>query len=90
VLYQHFIALDPLMQFSAPRHLNLQVKAIQTIVQATRNGGVQREEQEKQARQKVAGTAQKDKKNGKSRKATAATNFPLLLYAAARMPQKSL
>jgi hypothetical protein len=32
--------------------------------------------------------AQKDKKNGKIRKAAAATNFPLLLYAAARMPQK--
>jgi hypothetical protein len=68
----------------------LQAKAIQTIVQATRNGGVHLEEQEKQARQKVAGTAQEDRKNGKSRKAAAATHFPLLLYAAARMPQKGL
>jgi hypothetical protein len=90
VLHQHFTSFDPLSQISAPRHLILQVRAIQTKDQATRNGGVHLEEQEKQARQKVAGTAQKDKKNSKSRKAAAATNFPLLLYAVARLPQKSL
>jgi hypothetical protein len=87
-VYQHFTSFDPLSQISAPRHLILQVRAIQTKDQATRNGGVHLEEQEEQARQKVAGTAQEDRKNGKSSKAAAATNFPLLLYAAARMPQK--
>jgi hypothetical protein len=79
-----------LSQISAPRHLILQVRAIQTKDQATRNGGVHLEEQEKQARQKVAGTAQKYKKNDKSKKAAAATNFPLLLYAASRMPPKKV
>jgi hypothetical protein len=32
-------------------------------------------------------TAQEDRKNGKSRKAAAATNFPLPLYAAAKTPK---
>jgi hypothetical protein len=49
VLYQHFTSFDPLSQISAPRHTLLQAKAIQTINQATRNGGVHLEEQEKQA-----------------------------------------
>jgi hypothetical protein len=87
MLYQHFTSFDPLLQISAPRHLILQVRAIQTKDQATRNGGVHLEEQEKQARQKVAGTAQKNKKNGKSRKAAATTTFPLLLHAAAKTPK---
>jgi hypothetical protein len=42
---------------------------------------------ERSHRQKEAGTAQKNKKNGKSRKAAAATNFPLLLHAAAKTPK---
>jgi hypothetical protein len=90
VLYQHFTSFNPLSQISAPRHLILQVRAIQTIDLATRNGEDHLEEQERSQRQKVAGTAQEDRKNGKSSKAAAATNFPLLLHAAARLPQKSL
>jgi hypothetical protein len=66
VLYQHFTSFDPLSQISVPRHLILQVRAIQTKDQATRNGGVHLEEQERSQRQKEAGTAQKDKKNGKA------------------------
>jgi hypothetical protein len=88
MFYQHFTSFDPLSQISAPRHLILQVIAIQTKDQATRNGGVHLEEQEKQARQKEDGTAQNDKKNGKSRKAAATTIFPLLLYAAAENHKK--
>jgi hypothetical protein len=66
MLYQHFTSFDPLSQISAPRHLILQVRAIQTKDQATRNGGVHLEGQERSQRQKEAGTAQKDKKNGKA------------------------
>jgi hypothetical protein len=40
--------------------------------------------------QKEAATAHKDKKNGKSRKAAAATNFPLLLHAAAKTPKTAI
>jgi hypothetical protein len=47
VLYQHFTSFDPLLQISAPRHLILQDRAIQTSVQATRNGEVHLEEQER-------------------------------------------
>jgi hypothetical protein len=35
----------------------------------------------------VAGTAQEDKKNGKAALPAAATNFPLLLFAAAKTPK---
>jgi hypothetical protein len=83
-LYQHFIAFDLILQISAPRHLILQVRAIQTKDQATRKGGVHLEKQERSQRQNEAATAQEDRKNGKSRKAAAATNFPLLLHAAAK------
>jgi hypothetical protein len=38
----------------------------------------------------VAGTAQEDKKNGKAALPAAATNFPLLLYAAARHPKMAI
>jgi hypothetical protein len=66
MLYQHFTPFYPLSQISAPRHLILQVRAFQTKDQATRNGGVHLEEQGRSQRQKEAGTAQKDKKNGKA------------------------
>jgi hypothetical protein len=90
VLHQHFTSFDPLSQISAPRHSILQIRAIQTKDPATRNGGVHLEEQERSQRQKEVATAQKDKKNGKAELPAAATFFPLLLYAAAKTPQKRL
>jgi hypothetical protein len=90
VLYQHFTSFDHLLQISAPRHVLLQDRAIQTSVQATRKGRAHHEGQQRIQWQKEAGTAQKDKKNGKAALPAAATFFPLLLYAAENTPKTAI